>query len=73
MDVFSPLSKEYCLYFYVLSIIGFVGLVLGVIVFTWITIVKKKGFDYIIKAIFVLGIYFLMYFQNRLFYGMCSK
>ena len=73
MDVFSPLPNEYCLYFYILSIIGFVGLVLGLVVFGWIIIVKKKGWDYIVKSIFILGIYFLMYFQNRLFYGMCSK
>ena len=72
---FGPLNKEYCLYFYVLSIIfgiTFLLLVIGVL----IVIIKdykkidlKIGFNLILLLINA----FLVYFVNRLLYSMCSR
>ena len=72
---FGPLNKEYCLYFYVLSIIfgiTFLLLAIGVL----IAIIKdykkidlKIGFNLILLLINA----FLVYFVNRLLYSMCSK
>ena len=73
LNVFSPLSKDYCLYFYILSIIGFVGFVLSLVVFGWFAIVSKKGWEYLFKGLFICGTYFILYFQSRLFYTMCAK
>lgn len=68
--LFSPLSKEYCLYFYLMTVILFVILLLAMIA-TLVTIVKsKKNTNYLLLAsnIFTLA---LVYFQNRLLYSMC--
>ena len=73
MDLFSPLPKEYCYYFYYLSIFGFIFLILSIVSFGWIIINKKKGYDYILKTVMITLGYFIFYFQNRLLYSMCSK
>jgi len=73
MDVFQPLSKDYCIYFYILSILGFAGFILGVLVFGWVAINKKKEWDFYFNAGYICSMFFLFYFQSRLFYGMCVK
>lgn len=73
MDLFTPLPKDYCLYFYILSIIGFVLVVVYILRFAWNLYNKKKGSEYIIKSIVKILVVFILYFQNRLFYSMCVK
>ncbi len=70
-DLFSPLSREFCLWFYYLSIIGFVFLVITLISAIVIGFTKKKGGDYYMTMIMVALSYFIFYFQNRLLYSMC--
>lgn len=73
MDLFSPLSKDYCLYFYILSIFAFVLIIVNVVMFAWNLYKRKNGSEYIVKNIFgILGV-FIIYFQNRLLYSMCVK
>ena len=68
---FSPLGKQYCMYFYLLSVIGlvfvFIVLASGLI----IGITKKKGFEFYLSAIIGSLGYAIFYFQNRLLYSMC--
>ena len=67
---FSPLSKDYCVYFYIMTVILFVVLLLAMIT-TITTIIKsKKKTNYLLLSsnIFTLA---LVYFQNRLLYSMC--
>ena len=68
---FSPLGKQYCMYFYFLSVIGlvFVAIVLTSALFIGIT--KKKGFEFYLSAIIGSLGYAIFYFQNRLLYSMC--
>jgi nicotinamide riboside transporter PnuC len=70
-NLFGPLSKQYCLYFYVLSVIF---LVLGsVLVFSTLVIgiTKRKDMSfYFFGLIGALG-YGMVYFQNRLLHTMC--
>ncbi len=74
MDVFGPLSKDYCIYFYALSVAGFV-LVCLVGLSLILNLISNKKFDmsdfgkYFIVA---LG-YSVFYLQNRILYSMCSK
>ena len=66
----SPLSKEYCAYFYFMTVILFVILIMALIT-TIATIMKsKKKVNYLLlmSNIFSLA---LVYFQNRLLYSMC--
>ena len=73
MDLFTPLPKDFCLYFYILSVLGFLLVVVYILIFAWNIYKKKKGSEYIIKGIFgILGV-FIIYFQNRLLYSMCVK
>ena len=71
-SLFTPLNKDFCLYFYYLSIFSFIILVLFVIGFVY-TMIVSKGKDYTVVGYF-LGLIFtyaLMYFQYRLYYSMC--
>lgn len=70
-DLFSPLSREFCLWFYYLSIIGFVFLVITLISAIVVGITKKKGGEYFMTMLMVALSYFIFYFQNRLLYSMC--
>ena len=72
-SIFGPLDKNYCLYFYYLSVIGFGFMILLIISYLWIGISKKMGAQHYLQMIIVSLGYFIFYFQNRLLYSMCSK
>ena len=73
MYLFTTLPKDFCLYFYILSVLGFLLVVVYILIFAWNLYKKKKGSEYIMKSIFgILGV-FIIYFQNRLLYSMCVK
>lgn len=69
---FGPLSKKYCYYFYILSLIGFLlatflaffGLIVGV--------TKRKGITFYVALATSIITPALFYLQNRLLYNMCS-
>ena len=67
---FSPLGKEYCAYFYWLTIIAFFlfVLALGNSVF----LVLKGKANPVTSIVLLLGP-FLLYFNNRLLYTMCMR
>jgi hypothetical protein len=75
--LFSPLSKEYCLWFYYLQIIGFIFLVIILLTSLFIILgadTKKKEKGKLLGGIFVMIMtYGIFYFQNRLFYSICTK
>ena len=66
--LFSPLSKEYCLYFYYLSVISFVFLFVAL--YHGIVLIVKGKANFI-QTILSLLAPFLLYFNNRLLYSMC--
>ena len=72
---FSPLDKQSCVYFLILSIIFFVMLVFAII--TEIVFIFKNfktlDFRIISSGILLLFNAFLAYFVNRLLYTICSK
>jgi len=70
--LFGPLSKEYCIWFYFLSIINFVFLVVLIIASIIMGISKRKGSDYYFQMFTVAVGYAVFYFQNRLLFSMCS-
>lgn len=72
-DLFSPLSREYCLWFYYLSIVGFAFLVITLVSAIIVGFRKKKGGEYFMTMLMVALTYFIFYFQNRLLYSMCVK
>lgn len=67
---FGPLSKQYCSYFYFLSIILFVFLIISAISLIGLFI-KKFDKTILFNNAFVLINLLIAYFINRLFYTMC--
>lgn len=73
-DLFTPFQNhDLCLYFYFLSVIGFIFLVLSVMTGIWFGVTKKKDSEFYLQIMLVSLGYFIFYFQNRLLYTMCSK
>jgi len=69
--LYGPLPKSYCLYFYYLSIIGFVLLVLSVSGSVIIALSKPRGAYFYISSLMIAISYLIFYFQNRLLHTMC--
>ena len=72
-NLFGPLGRQYCLYFYYLSMIGFIFLVLAMVTTLYIGITKRKGGEFYMKMILVSLGYFFFYLQNRILFSMCSS
>ena len=70
--LFGPLDRKYCDYFYILSILGFVLLVVLLISSLLVGITKRKGVDFYMQSISIALGYAIFYFQNRLLYSMCA-
>jgi hypothetical protein len=72
-DVFGPIGREYCLYFYILSMFNmfvFVCLLIGIVFYG---MSKKLGIEfYFISFMYSFGFLF-MYLQNRLLFNMCGN
>jgi len=72
---FGPLPREYCVYFYALSIIFGVMFAASAvsIVYFMITHIKKVNTMFIVNSIFILLNTFIAYLVNRLLHTMCVK
>jgi len=70
-SIFGPLSKDYCVYFYILSMVGFFLLVLLCITTIFVGITQRKGFDFYFQMLTGAIAYAILYFQNRLLHSMC--
>ncbi len=72
-DLFAPLDKKYCSYFYYLSVFAYILMVISVISLLFLLPDFRKN-KYIISNTFssvvMLGI---AYFSNRLLYTMCVR
>jgi hypothetical protein len=69
--LFGPLSKQYCVYFYFLSIFGFILLAVFIISSIFVGLSKRKGVDYYMQVVGIALGYAIFYFQNRLLHSMC--
>lgn len=71
-SLFGPLEKKYCYYFYILSLVGIIALILWVVSFAVIAVSKKNDSRFYISSFFIAVIYGTLYLQNRLLFNMCS-
>jgi len=72
---FGPLDKNSCLYFLILTVIFFIGLV-SVLITEILYIIQnynKLNFRMVSAGVVILFNIFLAYFVNRLMYSMCVK
>jgi len=74
-DLFTPLDKKYCDYFYYLSVITYCFFIFMVLSLIWGLIFHYKKFDLYVclNSISLIISTFLSYFVNRLMYSMCVK
>ena len=72
-NYFGPLGKEYCLYFYLMSIIFFVIMIFAIfgLIFAFIKKRKEVNTMFFINGIMLLTNSILAYFVNRLLHTMC--
>ena len=72
---FGPLSRDYCVYFYALSIIFGVMFAMSAVYIAYfaITHIKKVNSMFIINSVFILLNSFLAYLANRLLHTMCVR
>jgi len=70
--LFGPLGKEYCIWFYFLSVFSLISLVVAILPAIYWGITKGKGFEYYMTLL--LGSFNLIvtYFVNRLLYSICT-
>ena len=71
--LFGPLSGEYCLYFYYLSILSFFLLAMTLIGGIITGLQKGKGLSFYISILGASVAYLLSYFVNRLMHSVCAK
>ena len=69
-DYFAPLGKEYCLYFYALSLFGAICVCLALIGAVYVGVAHKNMNNAILMAMYGVSFGFL-YFKSRLLYTMC--
>ena len=69
-NLFSPLSKDYCVYFYFLSVISFIMALLSVIMIS-VKAFKNKGKTLVFDLVTIVPLYLIVYFKNRMLYSMC--
>lgn len=72
-SLFGPLGKNYCIYFYILSVFGLIAALILLISSLVIGIVNKKDPTFFLQSFMMVLAYALIYFQNRLLYNMCSS
>lgn len=72
-DYFGPLGQEYCLYFYILSVIFFILFILSVIGVAGALAMnyKKMNSMFVLNSAFLVLNTLLAYFVNRLLNTMC--
>ncbi len=72
-SLFGPISKDYCLYFYILSVFWIISFAMAVIGVFYTGIKKRLGVEfYAISLIYSVSLV-LSYLQNRLLYNMCAN
>lgn len=67
--LFGAIGKEYCMYFYFLSVLAFIAFIIALVSVIRLMASNKKL--PISTAVLVVFQPFLVYFVNRIFYSMC--
>lgn len=71
--VFGPLSKKYCMYFYYLSVLGYILFILAILSALYLFMTTKQSMAFLVQMLFASLGYGIFYFQNRLLYSMCNN
>ena len=72
-SLFGPLERKYCDWFFYLSLVAFIFMILTLVSGVFVLIQKKMKTEYILAILWSSAMYGAFYFQNRLLYTMCLK
>lgn len=72
-NLFAPLDKKYCMYFYFLSVMSFIFLIFSVISLIVLLGDFNKHKYVIMSTVYSTLMLGLSYFSNRLLYTMCIR
>ena len=72
-SLFAPLDRKYCEFFYILAILQFTLLAMGLVSLFFLLMDVKKNKMQIVTQLMSVATLAFMYFYNRLLYGMCVK
>ena len=70
-DIAGPLSQKYCLWFYALTVVSFVVLIILVLSSVY-TLAKSRDLKLLFPLLLAIVSQLVLYFQNRIFYNMCQ-
>jgi len=71
-SISGSLPKEYCFYYYVLTIFAFISLLITLFTLFVGLLTKKLSIEIFISLLSAPLAMFLIYINNRLLYNMCS-
>lgn len=74
-STFGPLGKQYCDWFYWLSVISLILFVLSVVTILYTILFESERFStgLLMNLLTISFVYFIPYFENRLLYTMCKN
>jgi len=71
--VVGPLSDNYCMLYYYLTIFAFVIFVAGCFLILAVLLQKNVSFIQIFMIMSNVFIYYIFYLENRILYNMCRR
>jgi len=71
-SLFGPLGKEYCYYFYALSLFGLVSLAILLFSAFMMMASRRRGATFYLQLVSAAVLYGMLYLQNRLLFNMCK-
>ena len=72
-SLFGPLERKYCDWFFYLSLVAFIFMILTLVTGVFVLMQKKMKTEYVLAILWSSAMYGAFYFQNRLLYTMCLK
>ena len=74
-STFGPLGKQYCGWFYWLSVISLVLFVISIVTLLYALFFgsEKISTGLLMNLLAISFVYFIPYFENRLLYTMCQN
>lgn len=71
---FGVLGKEYCVWYYILMVMTFIGVLISVLGFvTKIATTKKITLSEIVVGVYGVIVFSSMYFTQRMLYSICLR
>lgn len=70
--IYGPISQKYCMYFYILSVVGFILLLIVLLATIYQGFTKKHPMSFYLSMVMLAILYGMFYLQNRLLYNMCT-